>query len=458
MAIRKITINYLSNDFTTNFLHQAWIQVVGEPAFIPFWVVKDSPSTSYDVQKGLTLGQTVGNILTKIQEQITASAPNLVTVERVGNQIIFYAGSDTVDAQACMIYMQEYEPGDVLFSSVHAACAVAGSYLQAEVSSETIAPVTLPSENPVGITPVNGISGNCYKINNDIWIEVPNVTDGTTEKVEIVLKNLNNQKTSTVFTLYPTLFTSARLNLSPLVKSLFDKPAHSDNYTELTPFVINTNWADFEIAIKRYFTTPTSSVVQFDAVTLTKTFLRAGERTNNINITQSPSTVLRPVATLPIWAGYPTAEYYLNADFRIEKRNNLNAVVSKDYRSVVGCEGNYVKFLNQNGAYSYWYFEGRKESEGNNNLGYSNDKGILQDFGNETSIESSFYSKVPLNYIPLIKDLFVSPEIYLYLGGNKWERILSDGNKLEINHYKRVYEINFKFKRIHNFNPSVIWQ
>jgi len=457
MSIKRIKIEYTSNDWSINFFHQFWIQLVGSSLFYPPYTVKDTPVSGTDVQKGVTITQTVQNIKDYIDAQITlAGLDALITTERDTNILYVYYGSDLIDGDACMFGPTTYDPSDVLFTGAF-ACVIEGNFHQANMSIETVSTGPPVGTNPVGtFTPI-GFSGDGLKINNDIYVEIPSNTNGTTVKATLSMVNTSTLQSTGDIIGYTVAGSNVKFNLSPMVKWLMPKPNASHDYTNLTPFEVNSNYIRVEMLLRRYYYPTNSTLIAYDEVILIKNFIRAGERTNKNNLTIPINSKLRTQLELPVWSGYPTAEYVLNSDYKIEKYNNLSLIANKEFRHFSGCENFYVKFLNQMGGYSNWLFPNSKGSNDSRSLGYANTFGEVTDFGNSEDINSEITTKVPAKYLKLMQDLAVSPEIYIYTGGNTWERIISKSNKVPFASGKRVYDVSFKFDRVTNFNPSTLW-
>jgi len=282
-----------------------------------------------------------------------------------------------------------------------------------------------------GIT-VTGLESNAYLINNQIWLELSS-TD-TVEYFTLFFENLSNGKTSN--TLYSYTFSNkSRVDISPVIKSMFDYPdIKNDNYFKITIL---------------------SSTGQ--TITFLKSFIRGGKRTNDTNQNLTANTILRPSEKLPVWDGFPTDEYYLDGNFDIKIRPfaDINPLL-KDYKRVKGCNGLYLKFLNQSGGYSNWYFESASETESGGSVGVFVRDNKLDDFGSDSDNGLQVYSKVPKEYIGLIKDLIVSPEIYKYDSGN-WIRISASKNNIERDNSKRAYSVRIKFDFNYRFNPTLLW-
>lgn len=302
---------------------------------------------------------------------------------------------------------------------------------------------------------VSGLNGNGYYINNDIYVDL-SINDVNSQVLyyTIRLTNSSTAETSGDIKVYPKLDGTLKLNITPLVKSMFKVPTHNTNYSNVITDNSNRELLNIRVYVAFEVASVQSSYTQdFNS----KSFFRGGEIGNKNNLTTSVGEVLRVVETLPYWSGYPTAEYKVTSGYNVEKNPLMDNVVDKELRITKGCNHVYLKFLNSKGGYSYWLFEGLTENKGSSNAGYSNNFGVVLDYGNSVSPSIQTYSIVPKRFYPLMLDLIESSEIYLY-EDNNWERIINDNNKLDRKEYKKNYEVKLSFERVSNYNPQVLWQ
>lgn len=286
-----------------------------------------------------------------------------------------------------------------------------------------------------GIT-VSGLGLDNYFINNEIWVGA--LVSEPITRYALSLSNLNNGKFTGNFNLFSNNST-AYFNIQPIIKSLFDYPNVS-------------NQNEFQINIKAY-----NGSTLIHTNTMVKNFIRGGNRTDLTNQNISLGTILRPSVKLPIWDGFPTDEYFLDVDGTIQIRPFAEIDPSlKDFKRVKGCNNIYFKFLNQKGGYSNWLFESYSNPETNTNLGAFVRDNNIEDLGNEVDNSLNIYSKVPQEYYGLIKDLFVSPEIYVWKD-LIWKRVLSGKNTSDYEPAKRAYSVKGKFDIENRYNPSLLW-
>lgn len=277
------------------------------------------------------------------------------------------------------------------------------------------------------------LNGNGYFINNEIWFKI---SSDNGIYFNVLLQNLSNTKISSKFTCYTDQLNSAFLNIQPIVKSLFDVPNGQDKTTSKIKITITGN--------------------DGTSINFTKDFIRGGVRTNNVNQTTTSNKSLRLFNTLPVWSGFPVNDYFLNPDYSVSVLS-LADISNIDYKRVRGCNNQYIKFLNQNGGYSFWLFESFSNKENGSGIGFLVDKNNnLLDLGTDSKSGISLYSKIPQNYKQYAADLIVSPDVYIYKNSN-WEKIFLKSNNIDFDNVKKVYSVNLQFDLNYRFNPSLLW-
>lgn len=290
---------------------------------------------------------------------------------------------------------------------------------------------------------VEGIEADRYYVNNPIVISM--FSDVSAESYTITFQNDTNQKTSVPAVIYASPSGVAKIDIAPYIKSLFDYPEDYPLYISPNQIVRNAN--DFTITIQ---SGGAETIME-------RTFIRGGKYTTLTNESTATGTTCRPTELLPVWDNYPTADYILDTDNTIRKiRLNEVAESKRDYRRARGCNSLYVKFLNQQGGYCHWLFESHEETLTNNNLGGFVRDNSVDDLGNESASKLSIYSKVPEYYKGYLKDLVVSPEIYIYRE-TEWERVRSGKNTFKFDNISRSYVGRINFEIDYRFNPSLLW-
>jgi hypothetical protein len=278
------------------------------------------------------------------------------------------------------------------------------------------------------------LNSNGYLINNEIWFTIS--ADSPVVYYRIYLQNLSNGKISSTFTTYADINGKAYVNIQSVVKSMFDVPNGVDR-----------NSAQIKITITSNDNT---------SINFTKSFIRGGKRTNDTNITISPNSPLRLALNIPVWLGFPITDYFLESNYSITTLE-LASINNIDYKRSKGCNNIYIKFLNQNGGYSYWLFESYSEKETGTSLGnvISSENNIL-DLGTESKSDLTIFSKIPREYKQYAKDIIVSQDIYAYQNAS-WKKIFVRSNSLEVDNVKKVYSVNLNLDLAYRFNPSLLW-
>jgi len=309
---------------------------------------------------------------------------------------------------------------------------VTGSFADVQLQTPTIS--------------VSGLESDRYLINNEIWIEVGSNTPSV--RFDLVFTNTRTQKSSVTITIYPSPSGRARLNISPVLKSMFQYPSDARGYVTNNLPTDNSN--KFSISV--------SSAGNPD-LDLVRTFIRGGNRTNDTNQTLPVNSICRPTYLLPVWDIYPTASYYIADDGLIRK--TLVAFVPedmKDYRRSKGCNEVYLKFMNQYGGYSSWLFESHSIAETNTPQGTFIRNNILEDLGSDADSKLKIYSKVPKDYISLINDLIVSPDVWeCKANTNDFVRVSVAKNSVEVDNIKRSYSVSLTVDYSFRFKPDLLW-
>lgn len=295
------------------------------------------------------------------------------------------------------------------------------------------AKITFEITREDGIT-LGGFSESNYFLNNEIWIDLSTVE--TIDRYQINVTNISNGKSTKPIVLF-ALKNKVEVNIQQVFKSLFD-----------TPNIKNAN--KFKITIKAIL----NDVVVKETLVY-KNIIRGGERAEKTNVSIPFNTSLTVTDKLPVWNGYPTNEFYLASDGSIQILASISNE-NKDYRKESGCNGLYFKFLNQKGGISNWLFQSYQETESNMPLGAYSVGRTISDLGNESDCALQVYSKVPNEYYQLIKDLIISPDIYIWKD-LRWVRVFSARNTTETDRNKKAYSVKLKFDFENRFNPSITW-
>jgi len=279
---------------------------------------------------------------------------------------------------------------------------------------------------------MTGLESNGYYINNEIRVGFTYYNSN--EYFDIKFENLSIYTQPQILRSYTDIQNTGFVNIQNVIKGMFDK---------------NSNSNVFRIT----FTPQSGNAPEV----ITKTFIRGGERSVYSNRNAVSSYWLKPSLKYPVFKGMPITYDYINSDYTISTIPNADVPSELlDFRNIRGCNGAYVKFLNQLGGYSYWFFESVSITESNTNLGGFIRDNQVNDFGNEVNNVINAYSKFPKEYADMAKDLIVSPEIYIYQEGI-FNRIRSSKNSIEKDSIKRAYGLKMKFEIDFRFNPSILW-
>jgi len=315
--------------------------------------------------------------------------------------------------------------------------------------------------NPSQNIYVSGLNNLMY-INNDMLVTLNST--GDIGYFILSFTNLSNGNiTTSNITAHQGLDGLATINLSPIIKGLFRTPIHS-----LSPSLSSDQVGSdlIKIDIKH-----SSGGVER---VLRRRFIRGGIKTNRTNISAVSGSFLYPVELIPYWGAYPFGISYLNSDGVIKYITSISNVPVErlDNRRITNCNPIYIKFLNQLGGYSFWLFDGYGKNTSGKNLGsfieYNNrptgvnpvsnlDYTDIGDLGNISDSKIYASSKIPSNYLPLIEDLIISPEVYIYTPEEGYTRVTCANNNITQEPSKRAYNLKINFDFNYRFNPSVLW-
>ncbi len=302
---------------------------------------------------------------------------------------------------------------------------------------------------------VIGLGANGLFINNPIITDVYFNSSGNEALsfFTIQITNASTTQDSGIIKIYPKLNSNTiKIDISPILKSMFRRPKHNTNYTTISDDSNNREVFNF-----RFIANYTIDGVPFSQILIlnNKTFFRGGYRSNSQNHDSAVGSYLSPIDITPYWVGYPVASYQVALDYKIIKNPGIASLQNRESRVQHACNNYYVKFLNSLGGYSYWLFQGLTEAKSTTNLGSSNVFNNFHDFGNTVERNVSLYSKVPARFYPLMEDLADSREIYLYnYSLAQWYPIKNNNNKTDKNENKKIYEVRFSFELASSYNPS----
>ena len=287
---------------------------------------------------------------------------------------------------------------------------------------------------------LHNLHSNGYLTNNEIWMTLSSTT--TIKYFTVTVKNYFLQS-SGKFIFYPDKNKQVAFNLQPIVKSLLSEPVGQTSSIDL-------NFMPMQIMV--------GTDTELTSFFLDKIFIRGGNRTAETNQTQPPSINLRISERLPVWKGYPCEDQYTdNYVFRIRSVSYAEKV---DYRRIRSGNSCYIKFLNQKGGYSFWLFESFSEKESATPLGFNSppNQGRLVNLGSDVKHEIKIYSKIPAEYVNYVRDLVVTPAVYVYDKKTvSFKTAFMKSNSVEFDDVKKVYSVTFTLDLYYRFNPSLLW-
>lgn len=134
-----------------------------------------------------------------------------------------------------------------------------------------------------------------------------------------------------------------------------------------------------------------------------------------------------------------------------------------------GCDGVYIKWLNDSGGFSYWLFKNNANRRGFRELGYlNNDFNNLEDttsqevsLGLDSKDTLTVYERnLNENQKNLIATILDSPKVYLFTGTpfsqnnfNDWMEIKNKTRRYDLKQVKRdLYNISLSFELPENYN------
>lgn len=293
---------------------------------------------------------------------------------------------------------------------------------------------------------ISGLELDLYYSDNPIIVDFNNLSSDI-KYIEISVNNPIIAFTEPI-RLYTDNLPRIRYNISTLIKSQFqDYPINTD-YETLTPFEIPNNYRNINLTFTFFGNTTSTQIIN-------KTFVRGGVREQGTNKHTQNNFILSPTDRLPQFGTYPVAYYFFNPSKKLIKHNVLPDFKREELK-VKGCDPIYFKFKNSLGGYSYWLFEDFIESRSNTNLPYIQTNEGFDDLGNYEDISLEVISKVPKRYFPLIQDLVISNEVYIYKD-LEWEQVKNSKNNIKQNLSNQTEKVKLKFDRILNYNPSELW-
>jgi len=291
---------------------------------------------------------------------------------------------------------------------------------------------------------ITGLSNDYYLINNDINI----IVDGFATQIKSLdLKMTNNFNTyNATVRLYP-INNTFKINISPLVKSLFDIP----------DFDLSKNMNSVKIEFKALDISNSTEIQN-----VTKNYIIGGNfkgKQNYLSSFDSINTYLS--LKLPVWIGYPA--YFTSINLNVfEETFSTLPDFNKEFMEIP-CNGKYVRFLNQYGTYSTWFFDNFEETiktKNNDTVKQFNTDFLgnsFFDIGSTVDKTIELKGLIPARYNNLISNLTFSPEVYILGDFGLWIKMIQNSQEWIDNPTLREFEFSIKFDYESVLNPNVLW-
>lgn len=303
---------------------------------------------------------------------------------------------------------------------------------------------------------VSGLNSNRFLAGNPIPVTL-SLSGASFEQGKFITMNITKLTThggEAPVTLPPIkLYPSPEgitIDLAPYIKGLLPNPYIPGNsYQNPVP-----NYQNFNITFSENQTDSSNAF-------LNKTFIRGYRREESDSaFTLSVNEQLNPADKIPVWTGYPSARFWIDASSTIQSTEVVEPEYSKQMRLPTNCDPFYVRFLNSLGGYSFWMFNSwewktqtkdvgvieRTAYLGNRSLGFKEDNTVTVD------------TRVKREFFVLIRDLISSPVVQVYdKFGMTWKKIELKGNSITENNYEDMIEVTATFDLMLNNKPEVLW-
>jgi hypothetical protein len=297
---------------------------------------------------------------------------------------------------------------------------------------------------------ITGLSNNYYLINNPIHI-IMNGFASDVDYLDLTATNTNTSKSGSV-RIYP-INNVFKIDISHIVKSTFKEPSY--------PFEdINLNTISLLFSINFESGSVTNT-------TINKYFIRGGnfqgvypdcsrKKDNYLDNGDIPALLISEV--VPCWGAVPARMSSFLATSKIQGDSYTSVAVETECFDEICNPAKFI-FLNQYGTYSEWQFP-RYEVEDKTKhtdiiekfaIGLNGDR--FKDIGSKVTTTITVKDSVPLRFNNLIRNLIISPEIYLILDNVEHKMILNN-SKWSYNNKDKNYKYSLSFDYLEVLNPS----
>lgn len=296
---------------------------------------------------------------------------------------------------------------------------------------------------------ITGLNNNHYLINNEINIIINGVGASEIRYLEVKATNSFNLKIK-VLRFYP-INNVFKFDVSSLVKSLFDKP-NNDLSKNLNSISLEFKSVDINnvittTTISKYFIRGGNLKGFYPSGSVKQNYLKDGMLISEL--------ITKPV---PVWN--PLSFYDLDLSI-IDESYEIGVNLPKIEVLENPCNGIYVKFLNQYGTYSYWFFNSFENNSKTKKLDLIKNFNTDFDANNFTdlgvTIESSIILKteIPKRFNNLMLHLIISPEVY-FLDNTTYRKIKQISQKHSYNPIEKIFDYKFEFELDNILNPSLL--
>jgi hypothetical protein len=299
---------------------------------------------------------------------------------------------------------------------------------------------------------ISGLNSDLYLINNPIWVDVSAIADD----VKYLEITITDRTKSAEVVVYNTLRLynngdKAAYNLQEIIKGNFPEPKYVD---VLEGGVIYSSYRFLDISFKEV----KGQGVYGETQLFTKTFIRGGEESQKSNINLSIGSKLQMAEKIPVWGGYPYAQYSINQSRQVVANKFLGESELEQMILPKGCNPLYVRFLNSKGGYSHWLFESFTKNVSVSSLSNIARRSGSFHLGTKSQYSLTGETRLKRRYYDLMKSLLKSPEVYLYNQyGVTWAKASVGSNEFEENNFEDMQKISVSFNIELNENPSVLW-
>lgn len=289
---------------------------------------------------------------------------------------------------------------------------------------------------------VQGLEENYYLINNPIYLKI--IDDETPEENHLLTISVGSRDITSQMYNGETI-----IDIAPIVKSLFSKP----DFQNPSSNIITIDLTGFYYFEEAGFQIPIGI----------KTFIRGGQYGGQNNYL-SLGTILKVSEKIPVWDGLPSSKYTITGTDIVE---GLILEAEQELMKKHSCEGVYLKFLNQLGGYSTYYFNTFTLQESGESQEYidtfptsttiSAPQNNFYQFGSNSKMKLTVESRFDKRHYGILMSLINSPEVWVYefhklmdsdfivYPTDDWTKLINNGNNISIESGEETYDASLTF-------------